>query len=276
MPTIADVAEALQINDHSAETVVIPGNYTIVRKKVGEILDSAGVSGNEYVHEIENLDEDILQRELRLLFAGDDDIFEHSLKVAHRLKASSLALLSVDDRTLVASLAEHNEDKLNLREWVGKLRAEIADIVIYAPLLGMLHDVGKLLVPERLRRSSLNIEDMAPQDQRLFVEEMRRHPFYGMKLTDTYLSDKFVNTIYYHHAYYKSQLGYPRGVEGVSLPLTTRLLSLVDSSSAMEDRAYNRNEGVKKYIVNEIETCKGTQFDPLLARLYLDYYYKDL
>lgn len=71
----------------------------------------------------------------------------------------------------------------------------------------------------------------------------------------------------YHHEKWDGT-GYPIGLRNEEIPLEARILSLVDSYTAMiMDRPYRKALSNNDAIV-EILQCAGTQFDPDLAKKF--------
>ena len=72
----------------------------------------------------------------------------------------------------------------------------------------------------------------------------------------------------YHHERYDGK-GYPEGKAGQDIPLIARMICVADSFDAMNtDRVY-RKKLSKERIMQEIETNKGSQFDPKIADIML-------
>ncbi len=64
--------------------------------------------------------------------------------------------------------------------------------------------------------------------------------------------------------------GYPQGIKGMEIPLISRIVSIVDAYDAMiEDRPY-RKALSREYALLEIEKNAGTQFDPKLAKIFVE------
>ncbi|MHB1392240.1 MAG: HD-GYP domain-containing protein [Clostridia bacterium] len=64
--------------------------------------------------------------------------------------------------------------------------------------------------------------------------------------------------------------GYPQGLTGEDIPLLSRIMAVVDAYDAMiEDRHY-RKAMPKEAAIKEIIENAGTQFDPAIAKIYID------
>ena len=71
-----------------------------------------------------------------------------------------------------------------------------------------------------------------------------------------------------HHEKYDGR-GYPRGLVGEEISLIARIIGVCDTYDAMATaRAYKKALD-SDYIINELERCKGTQFDPKFAEIMI-------
>ncbi|MBP5670386.1 MAG: hypothetical protein J6X14_08800 [Lachnospiraceae bacterium] len=59
--------------------------------------------------------------------------------------------------------------------------------------------------------------------------------------------------------------GYPEGKAGEEIPFIARMICVADSYDAMNTNRVYRNRRTKEFILQEIETNKGKQFDPKIA-----------
>ena len=127
----------------------------------------------------------------------------------------------------------------------------------------MMHDIGKLLVPEcilsRPRR---------PTRAERYV--LRLHPTFGALLASFYdLPAELRIRTQHHHERWDGR-GYPHRLGGEDIPLMARVVQVTDSFDAMvERRAYN-NPRTLDEAVAELRSESGKQFDPRLVEAFLD------
>ena len=100
--------------------------------------------------------------------------------------------------------------------------------------------------------------------------EMRKHPEIGFRIAQaTSQLIPIAKYILCHHERWDGK-GYPQGLIGEKIPLLSRIVAIVDAFDAMtNDRAY-RSAMTKGEAIEEIRRNSGTQFDPEVARVFIE------
>ncbi len=126
----------------------------------------------------------------------------------------------------------------------------------------MLHDIGKLGVPQEILQKS---EFLTREE----YEIVRKHPEIGARILEPLKPfTKAVPCIRHHHERWDGK-GYPDGLRGEDIPFGARVVSLVDSFHAMvSKRPYQSRVKGPGYAREEIRRNAGTQFDPRLAETF--------
>jgi diguanylate cyclase (GGDEF)-like protein/putative nucleotidyltransferase with HDIG domain len=138
--------------------------------------------------------------------------------------------------------------------WAPRLRLGEADHETFVRA-ALLHDIGKLLVPEAilLKPAKLEVDE---------YRTMQRHAEYGYNLLSGYADFAAVARIVGQHHERWDGHGYPNGIPGPEIDPLARAVSVIDAFSAMTlDRPYHRAIGAPEAL-GELERCAGTQFDP--------------
>jgi putative two-component system response regulator len=133
-------------------------------------------------------------------------------------------------------------------------------------LSGTLHDIGKIGVPDSilLKEEKLSEEEFAV---------IKKHPEQGTRILQPMEFDETIQSvsriIRHHHERYDGR-GYPDGLKGEDIPFYSRIIAVADSYDAMtSDRPYRKGMDCVD-AVNEIKDNAGTQFDPYLARKFVN------
>jgi HD-GYP domain-containing protein (c-di-GMP phosphodiesterase class II) len=127
---------------------------------------------------------------------------------------------------------------------------------------GMLHDVGKLSVPQSI------LDKPAPLDAEEW-EIMRRHPVEGHQRLSGRLEDAALDVVLYHHEWFDGR-GYPGRVRGEAIPILARVFSIADAFDAMTSERAHRRRMLPHEAREEILLCAGIQFDPVLVGVFAD------
>ncbi len=148
---------------------------------------------------------------------------------------------------------------VQLGRQLGLTEPEIEEI----RLAGILHDIGKIGVPEQL----LNKPTRLTEDE---YEIVKSHTILGEKILGP-LKGKGMGRIrrmVRHHHECVNGRGYPDGLLGEDIPLGARVLTIADSYDTMvSSRAYKQGRTAEAALT-ELERCAGTHFDPTLVEVF--------
>jgi diguanylate cyclase (GGDEF)-like protein len=121
-------------------------------------------------------------------------------------------------------------------------------------LAGLLHDVGKIGVPDRILRKT----------EQLTAEEaaaMSSHVRIGHAIVAAADLEDEARWVLHHHEHVDGN-GYPLGLDGGEIPMESRIILVADAFEAMtSDRPYRKACPVEDALA-ELERRAGTQFDP--------------
>ena len=101
-------------------------------------------------------------------------------------------------------------------------------------------------------------------------DDIKNHPSIGGHiLQPAKIFNKILPMVKHHHERYDGR-GYPSSLAGEDIPLHARIVSIADAFDAMtSDRSYRPRFTLIKAL-DEVERCKGTQFDPKLAEIFIE------
>ena len=130
-------------------------------------------------------------------------------------------------------------------------------------LAALLHDVGKIAVPE----SILNKPGRLTDDEFALIKE---HPARGESILQPVVELKEIARIVRaHHEHYDGS-GYPDALKGREIPLGARIMAVADAYDSITSERPYRKASSHRYAVKEIIRCSGVQFDPEVVEHFLE------
>jgi diguanylate cyclase (GGDEF)-like protein len=135
-------------------------------------------------------------------------------------------------------------------------------------LFCLLHDIGKVVIDDRILKKNTALTDEEWQ-------EMRRHPEVGYKIASS--SPELAGVAEYilaHHERWDGK-GYPRGLKEEEIPILSRILAVVDAYDAMVNDRFYRKALSKENAMKEIIANAGTQFDPQIVEIFKEIILKE-
>ena len=136
-------------------------------------------------------------------------------------------------------------------------------------LSGLLHDVGKIGVPDAILNKPGKLTDSE-------FKEMRLHPLHGARILSNIQSQKVVNLlpgVKYHHERWDGK-GYPEGLAGEEIPLLGRLLGVADFLDALtSDRSYRKGLPLEEAL-QMVKDLAGQAFDPVVVKAAVELHEK--
>lgn len=125
-------------------------------------------------------------------------------------------------------------------------------------LMSMLHDIGKLATPDAILK----------KPGKLTAEEwdiMREHPLAGVRiLGDNPFYETAREISAGHHENYDGD-GYPHGLRGDDIPLSARIVKIVDVFDALTTQRPYKEPWPMEEAITHIESHAGIMFDPAMV-----------
>jgi diguanylate cyclase (GGDEF)-like protein/putative nucleotidyltransferase with HDIG domain len=179
---------------------------------------------------------------------------------AERFIAVMLDLAEAVDLRFSGS-ARHSETVGRYAEMMARQLGLSEQHVTRVRLAGMLHDIGKVGVPDTILRKPGSLTD----DE---FATIKRHPELGAQILEHPSFTDIRHWVGAHHERPDGS-GYPLGLHGDALPLEARILAVADAYEAMtSDRSYRSSIGHQS-AREELQRHAGTQFDPLVVKAFL-------
>lgn len=208
------------------------------------------------------LEEIVLERTKELILTRDITI--HALIGLLEVRDIESSNHTIRTQHMMRSLSEHLSLKCQYKDILTK--DYIDEIYKTSPL----HDIGKVGIPDSilLKPGKLSVEEF---------EIMKKHVIYGVDaLSHGFHVEElpsFINTaieiVGSHHERFDGT-GYPYGLKGTSIPLSGRLMAIVDVYDALTSKRIYKPAYQHEYALNILKEESGKHFDPELVSAFLD------
>lgn len=247
---VSTAVEAMKAGAH--DYVLKPFDLTRVAESVGRALERHKAILRK-AGELEELEETVRRqtRELKAALGHLDAASEATLEAL-------VTALDAREHETHAHSRRVAEYSMVLGEALGVSGEALNDLRRGA----MLHDVGKIGVPDRILLKPGPLTDQE-------WGQMRQHPIIGSWILNGVESLKpAADVVLSHHERFDGQ-GYPSGLKGEEIPLGARVFSVADSFDAItSDRPYQKGRPLES-ARDEIASNAGAQFDPEVVRCFL-------
>jgi diguanylate cyclase (GGDEF)-like protein len=147
----------------------------------------------------------------------------------------------------------HSEAVSRYTAAIGRAMDLDAEMVEYLRLAGLLHDLGKIAIPDNILRKAGQLLD----DEQRALQEHAEIGYRLLQGADVAPIDLWIR----HHHESWDGTGYPAGLTGEEIPLGSRIILVADAFDAMtSDRVY-RAGGSTTAAIAELRRCSWSQFD---------------
>ena len=172
-----------------------------------------------------------------------------------RLRAAVSLAGAIDVRDAYTGTHSHAVGELAAR--IGDCLGLTAEEVELLRIAGLLHDLGKVAVPEHILSKPGPLTETEH-------EAIALHPLVGYRMLTSLRIEPVATWVLHHHERYDGH-GYPDGLTGEEIPIGSRILLVADAYEAMTtDRLYRTTRSTDDAL-SEIRRCAGSQFDPLVV-----------
>jgi len=145
-----------------------------------------------------------------------------------------------------------------------------AESLAVVELSGLLHDVGKIGVPDAILKKPGKLTDSE-------FTEMRQHTVHGERILSNIQGEKIASLlpgVKYHHERWDGT-GYPEGLMGEKIPLLGRVLGVADFLDALTSkRSYREGCLTLEEAVLMVIDLGGKAFDPMVVKAAVELHKK--
>jgi diguanylate cyclase (GGDEF)-like protein len=193
-----------------------------------------------------------------ILVAGTDPAGQSGSSGFDVLQGLVLAIDTKDRYT-----KRHSEDVARYATFLAERVGADADLLRSIRVAGLLHDVGKIGIPDQILRKPGKLTDVE-------YGIVKQHVALGDMIVRDLPDIEIIRAgIRHHHERWDGD-GYLHRLEGEDIPLIARILAVGDAFSAMTTtRPYRKALGIREALTR-LEDAAGTQLEERLVRLFVD------
>ena len=237
------------------EQIIERINELLIKEKVGTLDISVSFGYEVKKNEHEKI-QDIFK-------AAEDQMYKYK-----QLNSTITRRNTID--LIMNALYEKNRREMQHSKRVGELCEAIAlklnfkeETVYNIKIAGLMHDIGKIGIDD----GTLNKPDKLNAEEWI---EMKKHPEIGQKILSAANEFSEIGDFIFEHQEKWDGTGYPRGLKGEEILLQARIIAVADSYDAMTSHRNYKKELSEEEAINEIKRCSGTQFDPTIAKVFVE------
>jgi diguanylate cyclase (GGDEF)-like protein/PAS domain S-box-containing protein len=207
----------------------------------------------------EKIDQDIQD----VMKEAEDNMYRHKLIERKSIYSSITSSL---ERTLYEKSLETREHAERLKKFSQEIGVTIHLLdnkIDELSLLSTLHDIGKIAISEEILTNGRKLTEK----EWVLV---KKHPVIGYNICQS--NPQLVHIaegVLGHHEWWNGA-GYPDGLKGNNIPITSRIISIVDAYDVMISGRTYKKAITKKEAIKELKRCSGTQFDPKLVDIFIN------
>jgi len=146
-----------------------------------------------------------------------------------------------------------------LAEYMG-LRNDEVQTVYYGAIL---HDIGKILIPDEVLNKKTHLEN----DE---LQIMHNHAVIGYDILKDFSAVKNIALIVRHHHENFDGSGYPDKLKSYSIPLESRIIAVADNYDAMTTTRVYRTALSKEEAILELKKYSGIKYDPDIVDKFIE------
>ncbi len=187
-------------------------------------------------------------------------VSEQVQNLDHLVEVTKVFMAAMDVRD--PTMSTHSLTVTRLAVATAKVMNWGDEEIQYLEIAALLHDVGKLWVPEPIltKKGVLNTED---------TRMLHMHPIYGAQILQSSGIFEKITPWIYHHQELWNGTGYPDGIKEDEIPIQSRIISVCEAFAAMLTGSPNRSAITIDQALERIKYEAGTFFDPVVVQSFI-------
>lgn len=178
------------------------------------------------------------------------------------LTERDLAIHLMSDRVGGEDVYQHPLNVAILAMMLGKQLKLPAEDIRSLGLGALLHDIGKLELPENLQRKTTAL---SPAEQSL----MERHVLHGLELGKKLELPREVMAIIFHHHEFVDGSGYPKGLKGPEIFPLAKIISVANTYDNLCNKPNPRDSATPYEALASMFSSQRARFEPAPLNLFI-------
>ncbi len=194
---------------------------------------------------------------------AEDNMYRHKLTEGVEMRRRAV-------HQILQTLYQRSPREMQHSQKVGELSKKIALVMDLTPeevdqayQAGVMHDIGKIGIDQKILEKTTRLDEGE-------LREMRRHSEVGYRLLNSVHGLAHIAPFVLEHHERWDGNGYPKGIVGDNISLIARIIAVADGYDAMVSPRTYKQPMTPKDALLEVRRCAGTQYDPLVARAYVE------
>lgn len=199
----------------------------------------------------------------KIYIEAEDQMYRNKLIESNIMKKKTIELI-------IKTFHENNEMEKCHCERVSELCASTAnalglsqDEVNKIKMAGLLHDIGKIGIDEKILNKTEKLED----NEWL---QIKRHSEIGYQLLKSSNEFSYISELVLAHHERWDGKGYPRGLKGDEIPFISRIIAIAGAYDAMTSERKHHSPLTSEAALEELQKNAGTQFDAELVNIFVN------
>jgi len=198
-----------------------------------------------------------------ILKTAENHMYRHKTTVGTSVRNRAISAILETLTEKYENEREHSQRVSHYCKLIGQQLKLKNDELKELEQAGLFHDIGKISIPDIV----LNKPGKLTDEEYEIIKSHTEVGYQILRAADEY-SDLAIQALHHHERW--DGLGYPSGIRGNDIPLFSRIIGVVDAYEAMTaDRPYRKRLSDTEAI-KEIQKNAGSQFDPKIAKIFLE------
>ena len=193
----------------------------------------------------------------------EDNMYRHKIYESSSIRSETINLIT---RTLYAKNTRemiHSKKVSELCEAISEKLGFTKEDINLMKLAGLMHDIGKIGIPDEILNKTGTLNNAE-------YNEMKKHPEIVYRILSSVNEFSEISDFVLEHQEKWDGTGYPQGLKGNEIKKEARIIAIADAYDAMTTQRSYREALSQEDALNEIKKYSGTQFDPEIAKVFLE------